>query len=334
MCRACAASISFSDGTSAVLFPRRGGRIPSYSIGIIDFSKRLRSLKANSFSQLLAPEPHRRSILRAAFRNPGCDRMEQEISAIYIRSDNHPIACCYLERYVPVGRFPLSTQVVSFGGFTGRSPCDTVHPSKGKIMQGLGSIVRCCVLGRWLAIGGLSLCFFGSQLIGAQSNLESDVDNARIIEMTHKGLGDDVIIARIKASATKFEPLPEPRIPMRNALLGVRQVLASLESVVTGLANKATRLTPQSNGDLGQQRSAWIAWSAGLQRLQPALAVREDRPPGEGCLKPAASRRSVQRAPTTRFWGWIWGIPLIASGSNSATLNTLQVSAGRRMPRF
>ena len=43
-----------------------------------------------------------------------------------------------------------------------------------------------------------------TQVAYSQSSLESDVDNARIIEMTHKGLGDDVIIARIKASATKF----------------------------------------------------------------------------------------------------------------------------------
>jgi len=57
----------------------------------------------------------------------------------------------------------------------------------------------------------LALCAIGSavlfaiQLAYSQSALESDVDNARIIEMTHKGLGDDVIIARIKASATKFD---------------------------------------------------------------------------------------------------------------------------------
>lgn len=35
--------------------------------------------------------------------------------------------------------------------------------------------------------------------------MESDVDNARIIQMTHKGLGNEVIIARIKAGATKFD---------------------------------------------------------------------------------------------------------------------------------
>ena len=50
-----------------------------------------------------------------------------------------------------------------------------------------------------------TLLFFGTQVAYSQSSLESDVDNARIIEMTHKGLGDDVIISRIKASAAKFD---------------------------------------------------------------------------------------------------------------------------------
>lgn len=43
-----------------------------------------------------------------------------------------------------------------------------------------------------------------TQAAYSQSSLETDVDNARIIEMTHKGLGNDVIIARIKAGATRF----------------------------------------------------------------------------------------------------------------------------------
>ena len=50
-----------------------------------------------------------------------------------------------------------------------------------------------------------TLLFFGTPAAYPQSSLESDVDNARIIGMTHKNLGDDVIIARIKASATKFD---------------------------------------------------------------------------------------------------------------------------------
>jgi len=68
-----------------------------------------------------------------------------------------------------------------------------------------GLIVRSLSLCRSLALCTVScLLFFGTHVAYSQSSLESDVDNARIIEMTHKGLGDDVIIARIKASATKF----------------------------------------------------------------------------------------------------------------------------------
>ncbi len=59
-----------------------------------------------------------------------------------------------------------------------------------------------CSLMVFCAVGTLLL--FGTQSARSQSSLESDVDNARIIDMTHKGLGDDVIVARIKAGATKF----------------------------------------------------------------------------------------------------------------------------------
>ncbi len=63
------------------------------------------------------------------------------------------------------------------------------------------SVSFCCLMA-FCIIG--TLLSFGTQVAYSQSSLESDVDNARIIEMTHKGLGDDVIIARIKAGATKF----------------------------------------------------------------------------------------------------------------------------------
>jgi hypothetical protein len=72
--------------------------------------------------------------------------------------------------------------------------------------RNLRSDCPCHFAARWLFVPSGRLLFFGTQVAYSQSSLESDVDNARIIEMTHKGLGDDVIIARIKASATKFEP--------------------------------------------------------------------------------------------------------------------------------
>jgi len=64
----------------------------------------------------------------------------------------------------------------------------------------------------------------------SQSSLESDVDNARIIEMTHKGLGDDVIIARIKAGATKFSLSDDDLANLKKAGVSDPVVAAMIQS--------------------------------------------------------------------------------------------------------
>jgi hypothetical protein len=78
------------------------------------------------------------------------------------------------------------------------------------------------------AIG--SVVFLGTQLAYSQSTLESDVDNARVIEMTHKGLGDDVIIARIKASATKFDLSDDDLAALKKAGVTDPVVAAMIQS--------------------------------------------------------------------------------------------------------
>jgi hypothetical protein len=75
-----------------------------------------------------------------------------------------------------------------------------------------------------------SLLFFGSEVAYSQSSLESDVDNARIIEMTHKGLVDDVIIARIKASATKFSLSDDDLAALKKAEVSDSVVAAMIQS--------------------------------------------------------------------------------------------------------
>ena len=72
--------------------------------------------------------------------------------------------------------------------------------------------------------------FLGTQMAVSQSSLESDVDNARIIEMAHKGLGDDVIIARIKASATKFELSDDDLAALKKAGVSDSVVAAMIQS--------------------------------------------------------------------------------------------------------
>src|SRR5271157_1064260 len=74
------------------------------------------------------------------------------------------------------------------------------------------------------------LLLFGTQVAYSQSSLESDVDNARIIEMTHKNLGDDVIIARIKASATKFDLSDDDLANLKKAGVSDSVVAAMIQS--------------------------------------------------------------------------------------------------------
>ncbi|MGA3213972.1 MAG: hypothetical protein ABSD20_21900, partial [Terriglobales bacterium] len=54
-------------------------------------------------------------------------------------------------------------------------------------------------------LAALSLLVFATPCLHSQSSLESEMDNARVIQMSQKGLGDDVIIARIKSSVTRFK---------------------------------------------------------------------------------------------------------------------------------
>jgi hypothetical protein len=72
--------------------------------------------------------------------------------------------------------------------------------------------------------------FFGTIRAVSQSSLESDVDNSRIVEMTHKGLGDDVIIARIKASATRFQLSDDDLATLKKAGVSDSVVAAMIQS--------------------------------------------------------------------------------------------------------
>ncbi len=84
------------------------------------------------------------------------------------------------------------------------------------------SLMAFCTIG--------TLLLFGAQVAYSQSSLESDVDNARVIEMTHKGLGDDVIIARIKAGATKFSLSDDDLANLKKAGVSDPVVSAMIQS--------------------------------------------------------------------------------------------------------
>jgi hypothetical protein len=100
-----------------------------------------------------------------------------------------------------------------------------------------------------------SLLIFGIQVAHSQSSLESDVDNARVIEMTHKGLGDDVIIARIRASPTKFELSDDDLAVLKKAGVSDAVVAAMIQSTQLSVARVKIDGNPVELRVIGEQRS-------------------------------------------------------------------------------
>jgi len=98
------------------------------------------------------------------------------------------------------------------------------------------------------------LLFFGTQVAYSQSSLESDVDNARVIEMTHKGLGDDVIIARIKASATKFSLSDDDLATLKKSGVSDAVVAAMIQSTQLTTPKVAIDGNPAGVRTIGEQK--------------------------------------------------------------------------------
>jgi hypothetical protein len=103
-----------------------------------------------------------------------------------------------------------------------------------------------CVIGSFL--------FFGTHVAYSQSSLESDVDNARIIEMTHKGLGDDVIIARIKASATKFSLTDDDLATLKKSGVSDAVVAAMIQSTQLMIPKVTIDGNPVGVRTIGEQK--------------------------------------------------------------------------------
>jgi len=106
----------------------------------------------------------------------------------------------------------------------------------------------------------ISLCtiglilFCGTQVALSQSSLESDVDNARIIDMTYKGLGDDVIIARIKASATKFALSDDDLASLKKAGVSDAVVAAMIQSTQLTIPKVMIDGNPVEVRTIGEQK--------------------------------------------------------------------------------
>ena len=88
----------------------------------------------------------------------------------------------------------------------------------------------------------------------SQSSLESDVDNARIIEMTHKGLGDNVIIARIKAGATKFSLSDDDLANLKKEGVSDSVVAAMIQSTQLTIPKVTVDGNPVEVRTIGEQK--------------------------------------------------------------------------------
>lgn len=100
----------------------------------------------------------------------------------------------------------------------------------------------------------LSLLCVGARTAYSQSSLETDVDNARIIEMTHKGLGDDVIIARIKGSPTKFDLSDDDLAGLKKAGVSDAVVAAMIQSTQLAVAKVKIDGNPVELRVIGEQK--------------------------------------------------------------------------------
>jgi hypothetical protein len=122
-------------------------------------------------------------------------------------------------------------------------------------MEIIGSITHRATFCRSLALCIVGSCLlFGTQATYSQSSIESDVDNARIIEMTHKSLGDDVIIARIKASATKFSLSDDDLAGLKKAGVSDSVVAAMIQSTELSAPKVTIDGNPVQVRTIGEQK--------------------------------------------------------------------------------
>jgi hypothetical protein len=107
---------------------------------------------------------------------------------------------------------------------------------------------------RWLPIVAACCLLPGVQATYSQSNLESDVDNARVIQMSQKGLGDGVIIAKIKASPTKFNLSDDDLAALKKAGVSDAVVAAMIQSTQLTVASVKIDGNPVEVRVIGEQK--------------------------------------------------------------------------------
>ena len=116
--------------------------------------------------------------------------------------------------------------------------------------------MRMICLGRrsFMYLAVLSLLMWATPRVHPQSNLEGEIDNARVIQMTQKGLGDDVIIARIKSSTTKFSLSDDDLAELKKANVSDKVVAAMIDSTRLTIARVKIDGNPVQLHTIGEQK--------------------------------------------------------------------------------
>jgi hypothetical protein len=100
----------------------------------------------------------------------------------------------------------------------------------------------CCLL----LVVGLS-----SQFLGAQ---DTEITNARVVDMTKLGLGDDIIIARIRTGACKFATSDGDLAGLKKANVSDKVIAAMLEASVLTKPRLTIDGNPMELHTIGQEK--------------------------------------------------------------------------------
>jgi len=103
-------------------------------------------------------------------------------------------------------------------------------------------------------LAALSLLVFATPCLHSQSSLESEMDNARVIQMSQKGLGDDVIIARIKSSVTRFKLSDDDLADLKKASVSDKVVAAMIDSTRLTIPRVQIDGNPVQIHTIGEQK--------------------------------------------------------------------------------
>jgi len=112
------------------------------------------------------------------------------------------------------------------------------------------SLAKCLV-----AVWALMIWAAVAEVSRAYPPQDTEIDNARVVEMTRMGLGDDIIIAKIKTAHPKFSLSDADLVELKQANVSDKVVAAMLEASVLKSARVKIDGNPVEIHTLGQVKT-------------------------------------------------------------------------------